>query len=99
MTDPTLPPADDTARRIFDEYYHTEPLSVYTDTIPDDFDSLDEVLAADIRDLLHNGNDEDLGLNPDDSHDEAISLALHDDFEYLTAVSLSLAALMTNKDA
>lgn len=93
-----LPPAADTARRIFDEYYSNEPVSVYLETIPDDYDSLDDVISDDLRDMLHNGNDEDLGLNIDDSDDEAIITALHDDYEYLTAVSLIIASLMTNKN-
>jgi hypothetical protein len=96
MNDATLPPAADTARRIYDEYYSKEPVVAYLENVPDDYDSLDEVIADDIRDFLHNGGHEDLGLNEDDSNDEAIGTALHDDFDYLTQVSLAIAALMTS---
>lgn len=93
-----LPPAADTARRIFDEYYSKEPVSVYLETIPDDYDSLDEVISDDLRDMLHNGNDEDLGLNADDSDDEVICTALQGDYEYLTAVSIAIASMMNDKN-
>lgn len=115
MTDTTsLTPAE-IAQLCWDNYYKTEVTSPNTvdsyiedggngDTHDNTFDNLTQTLYDDIRDLLHNGNQEDLfgtGLNGQLADD--ITQALHDgwnaDPDPLDQLCDALAALMLKNGA
>ena len=104
MTDDQIPDADLLiARTIYENYFDSQSeLDAYRThlteegTFPDDWswtDKLISSLAEDIRDLLHNGNDEDI-LGPDS--DDELARRLHADFDYLrkicTLISIRLIA-------
>lgn len=85
MTDYTPPTIDEIAKLCWDNYYESEltgldAIDKYLqggrDEHDNTFDNLVELLYDDIRDLLHNGNDEDLFGSLDDT--EALSTFLHD---------------------
>lgn len=95
------------AKIAFDAYYSTElndfreyhaTLNADDNSNPlFDADALADMLADDIRDLLHNSNESDLFPFLDDlpeSESESLSARFHDDFDELNRLADAIAALM-----
>jgi len=100
MTDAKLPTTPDIPRLAEYAYenYYSKPDDV--DALraaqePDE--TLSDVIAFDIRDLLHNGNEEDLFAGLDDI--DALAIRFHDDADQLDELSNFIATLINTHHA
>ena len=75
------------------ESYYSKPDDVQALRDAQEADeTLSDVIAFDIRDLLHNGNEADLFPTADDL--DALAIRFHDDFAQLTELSDFIATLI-----